>query len=260
MDKIKLNSYVLFYFNKRMSWLAKISDDIELHTHIGVIKHNDTIGKCYGSRIITNKNKYVYVLRPTNYDFVMKIQHGTQIVYPKDLGYILSRTGLQNGQKVVEIGTGSGALTISLASIVKPSGHVYTFDINSNFMKIAEKNIKKTGLEKYITMKKIDLKNRRNVPIKNADLIVIDLGDPWNVILQTRQMLKDSGSVISICPTVNQLEKFTSVLIENEFTDIECVENILRTIDARVGKTRHSFNGIGHTTYIIYARKAYFKK
>ena len=73
----------------------------------------------------------------------MKIQHGTQIVYPKDLGYIVSRTGIQNGHKIVEIGTGSGSLTTFVASIVKPRGHVHTFDVDSKFMAIAEKNIKK---------------------------------------------------------------------------------------------------------------------
>ena len=42
------------------------------------------------------------------YDYIMKIQHGTQIVYPKDLGYIVARAGITSGQKILEIGTGSG--------------------------------------------------------------------------------------------------------------------------------------------------------
>ncbi len=259
MEKIKSNSYILFYFNKKMKWLTKILDGNELHTHVGVINHHDVIGKIYGSRITTNKNKYVYLLKPTIYDFIMKIQHGTQIVYPKDLGYILSRTGLESGHKVIEIGTGSGALTMFLASVVKPNGHVYTFDINQQFIDIAKKNVSRTDLDKYITFKKINLKNyTKSQPIKNADLITIDLGDPWTVITQARKMLKDSGSIVSICPTINQVEKFSLSLIENEFTDIECAENIIRTIDAREGKTRHSFYGIGHTTYLVYARKAHF--
>jgi tRNA (adenine57-N1/adenine58-N1)-methyltransferase len=57
---------------------------------------------------------------------------------------------------------------------------------------------------------------------------------------------------------MNQLEKLTMALVENEFTDIESTEHILRTIEAREGKTRHSFQGIGHTTYLCFARKAFF--
>ena len=260
MNKIKQNSYVLFYFNNSKKWLAKISKEKELHTHIGVIRHSDAIGKEFGSRLVTNKEKYVYLLEPTIHDFIMKIQHGTQIVYPKDLGYIVARAGIQSGQKIVEIGTGSGSLTSFIAGIVKPRGHVYTFDVDPEFMKIAKKNIEKVDLLKYVTMKKLDLKTTKKSPVKDADLVLIDLGDPWTVLEQARKMLKGSGSIFAICPTMNQLEKLTAALIQHEFTDIECTEHIIRNIEAREGKTRHSFQGIGHTTYLAYARKAFFER
>jgi len=260
MDKIKQNSPVLFFFNHSKKWLMKISKKESLHTHIGVIKHSDVIGKEYGSRVHTNKDKYVYLLKPTMYDYVMKIQHGTQIVYPKDIGYIIARAGIGSGQKILEIGTGSGSLTSFIASIVKPRGHVYTFDVNENFMKIAEKNIKRAGVSKYVTQCNLDLKTTKRIPLKDIDVALIDLGDPWTVIPQVRKMLKGSGSVFAICPTMNQLEKLTMALVENEFTDIESTEHILRTIEAREGKTRHSFQGIGHTTYLCFARKVFFDR
>jgi len=256
--KIKQNSPVLFYFNHSKKWLVKISKKESFHTHIGVIKHADAIGKEYGSRLVTNKDKYVYLIEPTMYDYVMKIQHGTQIVYPKDIGYIIARAGIGSGQKILEIGTGSGSLTSFIASVVKPRGHVYTFDVDENFMKIAEKNIKKSGMSKYITQQKLDLKITKKMPLEDIDVALIDLGDPWTVLPQVRKMLKGSGAIFAICPTMNQLEKLTIALVENEFTDIESTEHIIRTIEAREGKTRHSFQGIGHTTYLCYARKAFF--
>lgn len=259
MNEIKNKDYVLFFFNNSKKWLVRINRKDQLHTHIGVIQHADAIGKEYGSRVLTNKSKYVYLFKPTTFDYIMKIQHGTQIVYPKDIGYIIARCGLQSGQKVVEIGTGSGALTIFLASIVKSRGHVYTFDVNQDFMDIATKNILKAGMTKYITMKKLDIKQVKKVPIKDADLTIVDLGDPWTVLPQVREMLKGGGQVVTICPTMNQLEKTSAGFVENEFTDIECTEHILRRIEAREGKTRHSFDGIGHTTYLAHARKAYFE-
>ncbi|MDH3278420.1 MAG: tRNA (adenine-N1)-methyltransferase [Nitrosopumilus sp.] len=260
MELIKQNSPVLFFFNSSKKWLVKISKKEALHTHIGILKHVDAIGKEYGSKITTNKDKYVYLLKPTMYDYIMKIQHGTQIVYPKDLGYIVARAGIQNNQKVVEIGTGSASLTSFVASIVKPRGHVYTFDVDENFMKIAAKNLKKCGMEKYVTQQNLDIKTIKKPPVTDADVVLIDLGDPWTVIPQVRQMLKGSGAIFAICPTMNQLEKLTMSLIENEFTDIESTEHILRTIEAREGKTRHSFQGIGHTTYLCFARKAFFNR
>ncbi len=258
MAIIKNNSPVLFFYNNSKKWLTKISKKESFHTHIGVLKHADAIGKEYGSRLMTNKDKYVYLLEPTMYDYVMKIQHGTQIVYPKDIGYIIARAGIGDGQKILEIGTGSGSLTSFMASVVKPRGHVYTFDVNENFMKIAEKNIKKAGVSKYVTQHNLDLKTAKKMPLEEMDMAIIDLGDPWVVIPQVRQMLKGSGTMFAICPTMNQLEKLTMALVENEFTDIESTEHIIRTIEARDGKTRHSFQGIGHTTYLCFARKAFF--
>ena len=258
MAIIKNKSPVLFFYNNSKKWLMNISKKESLHTHIGVLKHADAIGKEYGSRLMTNKDKYVYLLEPTMYDYIMKIQHGTQIVYTKDLGYIAARAGIQDGQKILEIGTGSGSLTSFVASIVKPRGHVYTFDVDENFMKIAEKNIRKSGVSKYVTQHNLDLKTSKEIPVTDMDVALIDLGDPWVVIPKVRQMLKGSGSVFAICPTMNQLEKLTMALVENEFTDIESTEHIIRTIEAREGKTRHSFQGIGHTTYLCFARKAFF--
>ena len=260
MTKIKQNSFVLFFFNNSKKWLLKIAKKEEFHTHIGVIKHADAIGKEYGSKLVTNKGKYVYLLEPTIHDFVMKIQHGTQIVYPKDMGYIASRTGLQNGHTVVEIGTGSGALTMFMASIVKPRGHIHTFDVEPKFMEIAKKNIEKAKMSKYVTLNKLDLKTAKKMPILEVDLVTVDLGDPWTVVPQARKMLKGSGAFIAICPTMNQLEKLVTVLVQNEFSDIECTEHIIRNIEAREGKTRHSFQGIGHTAYLAYARKVFFEK
>lgn len=259
MARIRRNSDVLIYYNHTKKWLVKMSTTEELHTHIGVIRHRDAIGKEYGSRIVTNKDKYVYLLEPTMHDYIMKIRHGTQIVYPKELGYIAARAGICSGQNIVEVGTGSGSLTSFVAGIVKPRGHVYTFDINEDFIKIAAKNIERAGMSKYVTQKKTDLKTAKSVPVSEADVAVIDLGDPWSVLGNVRRMLKGSGSLFAVCPTMNQLERLASELTQHEFTDIECTEMILRNIEAREGKTRHSFQGIGHTTYLCFARKAFFE-
>ena len=258
MARIKRNSDVLFFYNNSKKWLVRLSKNEQLHTHLGVIRHSDAIGQEFGSRIMTNKGKYVYLLEPTAYDYTMKIQHGTQIVYPKDIGYIIARTGLRTGQKVVEIGTGSGALSAAVAGVVSPRGRVYTFDVNGDFMKIARKNIERAGMLKYVVMANEDVRDADEPPVVDADVALIDIGDPWTALPQVRRMLKGGGGVVAVCPTMNQLERLTAALRENEFTDIECVENIQRTIEARDGKTRHSFQAIGHTTYLCYARKAFF--
>ena len=230
MDKIKQNSPVLFYFNHSKKWLMKISKKESLHTHIGVIKHSDAIGKEYGSKLITNKDKYVYLLRPTMYDYVMKIQHGTQIVYPKDLGYIVARSGIGSGQKILEIGTGSGSLTSFIANIVKPRGHVYTFDVNENFMKIAEKNIKiiiSGNLQKLSekTQNKI-----LEIEQKTKDNSALTLNVAFSY--GARQEIVDASKKIALAVSENQIsldEIDESFFVKNLYKNIPDPELLIRT-------------------------------
>jgi tRNA (adenine57-N1/adenine58-N1)-methyltransferase len=255
MESISEGSYVLLFHTQRKKWLTRVEKGKKMHTHLGVVDLDAAIGLEYGSCVRTNKDKDIYLLKPTVHDFIMKSERKTQIVYPKDLGYIAARTGLSNGCIVLEVGTGSGALTTFMASIVKPNGHVYTFDVRPEFMEIARKNIQKVGLDKFVTMHQADIKD--GIDLKDFDLAVVDLGDPWTVVPHVHKYLKGSGCFVSICPTMNQVEKLATALKENNFNDIECTEIIMRHIEGREGMTRPSFRMIGHTAYLVFARKVY---
>ena len=252
--KIEEGAYVLFFYHASKNWLTRIEKNKKFHTHIGIIDFDSILGLEYGSSVITSKQKKVYLMLPTIFDFVMKSDRKTQIVYPKDLGYIAIRTGLKSGCNVLEIGTGSASLTTFFASLVGPSGHVFTYDINEEFMEIARKNLKKSGMEDYVSMFKQDIMTE-GLERTDIDIAIIDLGDPWNVLQIVHKCLKNSGSVAVICPTMNQLEKTSKHMNEVGFMDIESTEIMIRNIEAREGKTRPSMRMIGHTTYLIFGRK-----
>ena len=252
--KITDGAYVLFFYQASKNWLTKIEKSKKLHTHIGIIDFDQVLGLEYGSSIVTPKQKRVYLMEPTIFDFVMKSDRKTQIVYPKDLGYIAIRSGLKSGSNVLEIGTGSASLTTFFASLVGPSGHVFTYDVNEEFMEIAQKNLKKSDMEKNVSMDKRDIM-KEGLELSEMDVAIIDLGDPWNVLHIVHKCLKSSGSVAIICPTMNQLEKTSKHMNEIGFIDIESTEILIRNIEAREGKTRPSMRMIGHTTYLLFGRK-----
>jgi tRNA (adenine57-N1/adenine58-N1)-methyltransferase len=251
--KIQEGSYVLLFHTQSKKWLTKVTLDKKFHTHLGIIDVASVIGMDYGSSILTTEGKTIYLVEPTIYDFVMKSKRSTQIVYPKDLGLIAARTGLKNGSRVLEVGTGSGALTTFMASIVKPNGHIYTFDINEDFLATARQNLEKAGMIEYVTMHHRDV--HIGISLSDIDVAVVDLGDPWSVLKEVHQVLKGSGSFVAICPTMNQLEKTSMELKQNGYIDIESIELMIRNIEAREGMTRPSMRMIGHTTYLIFARK-----
>jgi len=244
---------VLLFHTPRKKWLTKVAWDKKLHTHLGIIDVSSTIGMEYGSAVRTTEGKLIFLMEPTIHDFIMKSERKTQIVYPKDLGYIVARTGLKNGSKVLEVGTGSGALATFLASIVKPEGHIYSFDVNPEFMEIAARNLKKAGMDEYVTMYHHD--PHHGVDIRNVDVATVDLGDPWTVVDQVHDALKGGGAFVAICPTMNQIEKTATQLKKSGYADVDCVELMIRNMEARDGMTRPSMRMIGHTTYLVFARK-----
>jgi tRNA (adenine57-N1/adenine58-N1)-methyltransferase len=251
--KIEGGSYVLLFHTPRKKWLTKVSSDKKIHTHLGIIDVGATIGMEYGSVIRTTEGKVIFLIEPTTYDFIMKSERRTQIVYPKDLGFIAARTGMKNGSQILEIGTGSAAAATFFASIVKPNGHVYSFDVNLDFMEIAKRNLEKSGMADYVTLTKHD--PHQGVDVRDADIAIVDLGDPWTVVDQVHNALKGSGAFVAICPTMNQIEKTATELKKSGYIDIESIELLIRTMEAREGMTRPSMRMIGHTTYLVFARK-----
>lgn len=253
MGKIEEGSYVLLFHTPRKKWLTRMTQDKKLHTHLGIIDISAAIGMEYGSAVRTTEGKLIFLIEPTIHDFIMKSERKTQIVYPKDLGYIAARTGLKNGSKVLEVGTGSAALTTFMASIVKPEGHIYSFDVNPEFMEIAKRNLEKAGMSQYVTLHQHD--PHQGVDVRDADVAIVDLGDPWTVLDQVHDALKGSGAFVAICPTMNQIEKTATELKRSGYADIDCVEILIRSMEAREGMTRPSMRMIGHTTYLVFARK-----
>jgi tRNA (adenine57-N1/adenine58-N1)-methyltransferase len=251
--KIEEGSYVLLFHTSRKKWLTKVTPDKKIHTHLGIIDVGATIGMEYGSVIRTTEGKVVFLIEPTTYDFIMKSERRTQIVYPKDLGFIAARTGMKNGSRILEIGTGSAAAATFFASIVKPEGHIYSFDVNPDFMEIAKRNLEKAGMADYVTLTRHD--PHEGVDVRDVDIAIVDLGDPWTVLDQVHDALKGSGAFVAICPTMNQIEKTATELKKSGYADIESIELLIRTMEAREGMTRPSMRMIGHTTYLVFARK-----
>ncbi len=250
---VRAGDNVLIYLTSKKKWLVRAKVSETLHTHLGYIELSSIIEKEYGSSVKTSLGERLWVLRPTIVDLILKAERRTQIVYPKDLGMIAAMTGISPGSIVVESGTGSGALTTFLANLVKPSGHVFSYEIRPEFIEIAKRNIDRAGLGEFVTIKPADAKV--GFDERNVDAVVIDVGDPWTLVRVAWDALKGGGIIASVSPTMNQVEKLVSELVNTGFMSIESLELLSRNLEARIGMTRPSMRMIGHTAYLTFARK-----
>lgn len=248
---------MLFYLDGRRTWLLQVGEKSPpFHTHAGIIEVAKALGKEYGDSLITTLGSEIFLLRPMPVDYIMKSERRTQIVYPKDFAYIASLSGLRSGSRVFECGTGSGALTSFFASIVAPTGLVHTFEQREDFQQIAKKNVAKAGWSAFVKFEGINPIDMDSslIEAESYDLALLDTGDPWTLLDVAWRLLRGSGFVFAICPTTNQAEEFVESM-KGRFTDVECVEIMLRRIEARLGKTRPSMRMIGHTCYLASGRK-----
>jgi tRNA (adenine57-N1/adenine58-N1)-methyltransferase len=234
--------------------MVKAEGGKTFHTHKGYIKLDELIGKEFGVGVQSSLGVEFIVLRPTLTDYIMKSSRKTQITYPKDAALIVMFSGICAGSRVVEAGTGTGALTTVLAHYVKPAGRVYSYEIREEFQKAAEKNLKRAGLLEFVELKGKDV--TAGIDERDVDALVLDLATPWLVVPYAYEALKASGIIVSFSPTIDQVVRTTEALKEHSFVSIETVECMVRGMQIERGKTRPQTLMTGHTGYITYARKA----
>jgi len=252
--EIREGDYVLLYLDERRSYMVRVERDKVLHTHKGFVKVGDLIGREFGVRVKSSMGVEFIAFRPGVRDYVYKSTRGTQIIYPKDIALIILLGGIQPGSHVVEAGTGVGALTTALASYVKPNGRVYSYEVRSDFLEIARKNLERAGVLGYVELKNKDI--TQGIDESDVDAVVLDMATPWLVVPHAYKALKGSGSFISFSPTIDQVVKTVEELKANGFANIETIECFIRRIRVERGKTRPETLMTGHTGYMVFARKA----
>jgi len=245
---------IFLYLDRKRTYLVRVETEKSFHTHKGYIQLGNLIGKEYGTRIASSMGIEFVALKPTLRDYIFKTKRRTQISYPKDISLIIMFSGIGPGSRVVEAGTGTGALTSALAHYVKPTGCVYTYEVRSEFMERAIKNLERAKVSDYVESKNKDV--IEGIDEKDVDAVILDMATPWLVVPHAYTALKGSGVLVSFSPTIDQIVKTVEALRENGFVGVETVETLMRFMQVERGKTRPQTLMTGHTGYLTFARKA----
>ncbi len=229
-----------------------MKEDREFQSDLGIIKKEQMERATIGDTIITHLNKEFKVIKPTVNDFIDLMDRRCSILVQKDIGTVLAHTGLGAGDRVIDAGTGAGAIALNFGNVVGSEGKVFTYEIREDSASVAQKNIDDFGI-KNIQVKNQDIKE--GIDESEIDLIFLDLPKPYEIFEDVYKTLRLGGWLAVYAPYIDQAEVAYRVAKKLGFKDLDILETLERGLEVRQQGTRPKTRMVGHTGYLVFARK-----
>lgn len=250
---IEEGDVVVLWTSDNRARTVRVAENGLYRSHLGDFALKDLIGQVYGARFELTKG-WGLALPPAMEDRIRTIRRSTNILYPKDIGLILMKLLVVPGSKVVEFGTGAGAMTTALLEAVSPGGTVYTFDVLEERLTSAKRNVRRSGVKGDVQFGLREVGDP--IPVDPVYSVIMDIPEPWEELETVDNVLLKGGRVAAMNPTYNQIEKMASALKAHGYILIECVETIFRRVVAVEGRVRPSRIGIPHTEFMLFGVKS----
>ena len=148
----------------------------------------------------------------------------------------ISKGRLSAGQTVLDIGCGSGSVTVEAAIQVEESGKVIGIDIDPNAIELTEKNLKKFGISNYTLIEGNAKEKIFELPQADTVFIGGTGGDTKDIVELCQDKIKSGGRIVI---GVILIETLYSVLQTIEKLDFESIDITQITI----GKSRKTKTG-----------------
>lgn len=251
MKAIQLGDLALFQSSDHKTYLQPLVAGESLQTHRGIVAYDDLVGIPWGSKIRSHMGTTFTVNKPTIRDVLLQIRRSSQIIYPKDLGYILLRLNAGPGKTIAEAGTGSGALTMALAWAVGSAGKVISYDRREDMQTLARRNLEKIGMADRVEFRQKDL--GEGLGKDPLDAFFLDVPNAHHYITKIRPMLPSGIPFGAILPTTNQVSALIQVLQAENFTNIDVCEIMLRFYKTNPARIRPMDRMVAHTGYLLFA-------
>jgi len=226
------------------------------HSHKGWINHDEIIGKNEGIIIKTNSGTSYQAFRPLLNDYVLSMERGATIVYPKDSAVIVGFADIFPGAHVLEAGAGSGALSITLLRAIGSSGELTSYEERDDFLSIARNNVRNYFGDIPSNWTLHSGRVEEGKFNGEFDRVVLDMLAPWDVLESAKRALKAGGVLCCYVATTTQLSRTAEAIKESgAFSEPESFETMLRNWhhEGLAVRPQHSMNA--HTGFLILTRR-----
>ena len=250
---LRAGDLALLIDRKDRRYTVQLEAGGEFHSHSGLVRHDELIGGPEGRRVRSSGGAEYTVLRPTLGDFVLKMPRGAQVIYPKDLAPILMLADIGAGDRVLESGVGSGALSTAL---LRAGADIVGYEIREDFAARAVTNVERflgsTALERY----RVEIRDcYEGISESSLDKVVLDLAEPWRVIPHATGAMRPGGIILAYTPSIHQASQVREALSQAPFGLAETLEVLYRTWHIEGQAVRPDHRMVGHTGFLTHARR-----
>ncbi|ELY42954.1 tRNA methyltransferase complex GCD14 subunit [Natronorubrum tibetense GA33] len=222
----------------------------EQGTDLGVLEVPEDVQP--GDTIETHLGDEFRVRRLRGPDLFHHFERTGAPMVPRDIGLIIGETGIAQGDRVLDTGTGTGVLSASMA---RAGASVVTYERDPEFADVARENMKLGGVAEAVDIRTGDLtEDVEELEPASFDVMTLDTGDAAELVGHAPELLVEGGFVAVYSPFIESTRAVVETAREAGLSNVRTRETIQREMQFDDRGSRPSTAPVGHTGYLTIAR------
>ncbi|WP_430504883.1 methyltransferase domain-containing protein [Haloparvum sp. PAK95] len=224
----------------------------EFGTDLGVIDVPEDVAA--GDTIETHLGTEFEVRELRGPDLFDHLERTGAPMMPRDVGLVIGHTGVKAGDRVLDAGTGTGILSAYLGRV---DAEVTTYEQDPEFAEVARENMRVAGVSDQVDVRTGDLTEHVDELAEGDgfDVLTLDTANAPEIAARADELLVPGGFLAVYSPFVEATHDAADAVTEAGLTEIETLETIQREMDFSDRGSRPSTAGVGHTGYLLFARR-----
>lgn len=196
-------------------------------------------------------------------ELISGMKRRAQTIGSKDAGVLIARHGIGADDVVLEAGLGSGGLSMHLARVIGPSGHLITVEPRQEHASVGLENLQTLSEcmtefpnHNHIHGRIEEVVEEIKTYAEHVDAILLDLPEHPPAIKAVAPLLKVGARISCYCPVTSQLEK-AWIACEEAGLHVEWAGEIIERQwgKASRGGVRPVNGPFGHTAFLLLAQR-----
>ena len=224
----------------------------EFGTDLGVIDVPEDVSA--GDTVETHLGTEFEVRELRGPDLFDHLERTGAPMMPRDIGLVIGHTGIKAGDRVLDAGTGTGILSAYLGRV---DAEVTTYEQDPEFADVARENMRVAGVSDQVDVRTGDLTEHVDDLAEGDgfDVLTLDTANAPEIAARADELLVAGGFLAVYSPFVEATHDAADAVAEAGLTEVETLETIQREMDFSDRGSRPSTAGVGHTGYLLFARR-----